>query len=159
VTAMVRSRRGSLGLFAELAADALHLRRGLAPGNAHDFHQLGGHLGGHLILNAALAVGIGVQELQNSFPGDAGLLEAVEKLSVAHSAAQLGRPREQLFAIAAGPSEKARARAEIIALAHDPQSLPAIISSPPSRPPTGPENPRSKAGWSRSRRDGAAAGC
>ncbi|MGZ8496088.1 MAG: hypothetical protein ACXWWP_09340 [Candidatus Binatia bacterium] len=53
-------------------------------GDAHDFHQLAGHLGGHLIPHAALAVGIGIEKSKNLFLGDPGLSQTVEELTEAY---------------------------------------------------------------------------
>ena len=74
--------------------------------DAHDFHQLGGHLGGDLILHTTLALRIGLQKHQNLFFGYSGPLQAVEKLTVAHFAAQFVDARQKLLAVGANLGEK-----------------------------------------------------
>src|SRR6476646_719057 len=55
------------GIFVDKLANPLHFISGLAAGHAHDLHQLGRHLRGHLILNAAFAIRIGLQKHQDFF--------------------------------------------------------------------------------------------
>ena len=99
-----------LGLFVDVTANAFDFLRRLAARDAHDFHQLGRHLRGHLILNAAFAVGIGFEKPQNLFFGHAGFFQTVEKLTVADFAAQLVATRPKSFLQSAQTLPKSPAR-------------------------------------------------
>lgn len=110
----------SVRIFVNAGPDAFDLLRCLAPGHAHDVHQLGGHLCRHLVLNTAFAVWIGVEKFHEFFFGDSGPFQAVEKLAEAHLAAQLSDASEQLLTIGTDSTKKSGAFSAINTLTHDP---------------------------------------
>src|SRR5258706_15243946 len=128
-------RYESVGVFVDVDADPFDRLRRLLAGSANHIHQFCGHLSGYLILHAAFAVRIGLQEFHNFFFVDAGSFQSVEKLAEAHFTTQLFNHRQKPFAVAANSTEKSRALAAINTLTHNDSRYFYITFARPPPPP------------------------
>src|SRR5258706_8570809 len=127
-------RYESVGVFVDVDADLFDRLRRLLAGDAHHIHQFCGHLSGYLILHAAFAVRIGLQEFHDFFFVDAGGFQSVEKLAEAHFTAELFNHRQKLFAVAANSTYKSRALAAINTLTHNDSRYFTVTFARPTPP-------------------------
>src|SRR5918999_3327461 len=93
------ARTGSLGILRGRAPNTLHFLCGLAARDPHDFHQLGGHFSGHLILDTTAPVGIGLEKSHDLFFGNTRPVQTIEKLAVTDPPPQSLNPSHELLAI------------------------------------------------------------
>jgi hypothetical protein len=107
------------GIFADGISDFFNFLRRLASGNAHDLHQFRRHFSGYLILNATFAVGVGCKKSQNLFLGNSSAIQAVEKFSIANTAAQFIDSRHKTFAIPAHSRHQPGTLSAVCATSHN----------------------------------------
>jgi hypothetical protein len=82
-----------------------------------------------LVLNAALAIRIGLEKNQNFLFGDASLFEPVKKPAVTDFAAELFDPGKKFLAVAADSTEKTGAVAAVNTFTADHDYLIAMASA------------------------------